>query len=369
MKNNYRQQLEDLLQSRSLKVCILLAPPRSGSTVLSAVLSRSSSVLTNVHEPSAIVRKTGDSDDWYKHVYDTILASGYPSEGDVVLIKEMSQWLFETHMFEQLASFASLPIIVLIRDPLLCAESRMIKMLETLYLKVNADLVLHLTAATGVVGPGEVSLMFQQSLLDDYAKQKGYNDGWLGMLSLCKINQAYSDALGECLQILIDIGKYKFLGSGWVDLVRQVNILDREGIDYRIVDFANVTSQPALYISEICRVLGIDYSADMLTWNEGDLSQFVINQTKPHQLIWYQNVRSSSGLRSPSRKSPSTIVFPAGIESYIIQSDIPAYIQLSSSKKRILFSEMFADGFVDAMANLQPSFVRGLEEWYLKNKI
>src|SRR3989344_4653357 len=146
-----------------LNIFFIIAPPRSNSTLIEYILSLSTDIDVVCHEPFVGARKIDfDPEVGYKNIYDQLGGDHFlnSTSRKTILIKEMSQWLIESHEYKNLLSLTQNKILILIRNPLLTVESRIRRILKSLNLR-----------------PG---LSLQQYLLDFFSKEDGiinFNEG------------------------------------------------------------------------------------------------------------------------------------------------------------------------------------------------
>ena len=163
MQKKYFNLLKKLLTENRLNILFVIAPPRSNSTVVEYVLSLSGSIDIVCHEPFIGAHKIDfDPEAGYKIIYEKIGGDDFLNSNTTktLLIKEMSQWIFENQEYKYFLSLTKNRILFLIRNPLLSVESRIRRVLKSLNSR-----------------PG---LSLQQYLLDYFAKKDGFtnfNDG------------------------------------------------------------------------------------------------------------------------------------------------------------------------------------------------
>src|SRR5690348_10229121 len=116
-----RLSLSEQLKQRYEKIFLIVSPPRCSSTALARVFWHHPSIRYYSHEPYETVYYNDDSTKVaHNNLFDPIdLATSYSGktlvEGQGLVIKEMP-YQVGAH-FKELASFATHPIVFLIRDP------------------------------------------------------------------------------------------------------------------------------------------------------------------------------------------------------------------------------------------------------------
>ena len=163
MENKYLNLLKKKVTEGELNIFLIIAPPRSNSTLIEYILSLSADIDVVCHEPFVGARKVDfDPEVGYKNIYDQLGGDHFlnSTSRKTILIKEMPQWLIESHEYKNLLSLTQNKILILIRNPLLTVESRIRRILKSLHLR-----------------PG---LSLQQYLLDFFSREDGiinFNEG------------------------------------------------------------------------------------------------------------------------------------------------------------------------------------------------
>jgi hypothetical protein len=96
MKDVYFQKLKNLTKSGLLKTHIIIAPPRTNSSVVEHALGNSPDVDHECHEPFLNARHSDfDPDHGYQQIYNAIGGEEFEKSGQTtsVVIKEMSHWI------------------------------------------------------------------------------------------------------------------------------------------------------------------------------------------------------------------------------------------------------------------------------------
>lgn len=327
---------------------------------------RNSEVVTHVHEPFIRLRQ-GNADLGYQTIYDTVEANLDPSDTPMettVVIKEMSQWIGIGQEYEKLFSLTESPVIFLIRNPLLATESRIKKLIQTLDLRekpavqetllnyyattqgykdweafnethkdtpddlVDNEFVLQFRNSTdGSRTEGTPSL--QTQLLDYFAQSKGHED-WRDMIKEVFANRDYK----KFYELLWDERIYGVAGTGWEALAEQVKYLDSQDKSLFIVDSTDFRLEPETIVPALCREWELPFSEDMIVWDNKGL-EVNTGQTKPHQVIWYDRLQTSTGIEAPSEISPVLEDFPDFIAEHLVSVDLPAYVNLFNHSSRI----------------------------------
>jgi hypothetical protein len=143
MNDLYYQKLKELVDKGRLQIYIIIAPPRTNSTVVEHSMGNSPSIDHECHEPFLSARQDDfDPDRSYCQIYESIGGNQFEqsNKSASVVIKEMSHWISKNEEYKRLATLTTKPIIFLIRNPLLTVESRLRRVLSTMDMKYNIDL-------------------------------------------------------------------------------------------------------------------------------------------------------------------------------------------------------------------------------------
>ena len=198
MNDLYYQKLKTLLDNGRLKTYIIIAPPRSNSSLVEHSLGNSPDIEYECHEPFLNARHENfDPDHGYKQIYESIGGEQFAQSDSQtsVVVKEMSHWIGKNEEYKRLATLSTKPIIFLIRNPLLTVESRLRRVLKTIDMRYNIDL--------------------QRHLLDEIAVERGFQ-GWNDLAEMIKqqigkeikINLG-KNRTGEVVKFVADISSAK----------------------------------------------------------------------------------------------------------------------------------------------------------------
>ncbi|OGI72906.1 hypothetical protein A3G48_02195 [Candidatus Nomurabacteria bacterium RIFCSPLOWO2_12_FULL_40_42] len=368
MENKYLNLLKKKVAEGELNIFFIIAPPRSNSTLIEYILSLSTDIDVVCHEPFVGARKIDfDPEVGYKNIYDQLGGDHFlnSTSRKTILIKEMSQWLIESHEYKNLLSLTQNKILILIRNPLLTVESRIRRILKSLNLR-----------------PG---LSLQQYLLDFFSKEDGiinFNEG-LKTLNFGSVLQGAiceADKLGlrsdemyisprlEIHKFLLDSFAIKFNYASWDDIVEHkayheydynffekilkinlhrnffeereflsllkiVEYLDVSTKAYVVYDATDMRIKPDLFIKKICFQLNIAFSDKMIHWS-GKI-KIETNQNRKHEKIWYQRLYQSSEIKEPVEIPSRLSDFPSFMRKYILNVNLPIYAILSLKKSKV----------------------------------
>lgn len=140
---SYYDKLKDFSDSGRLSLLLMIAPPRTNSSLVEHVVGNSPDVQHECHEPFLNARKENfDPEEGYKQIYDSIGGEDFERSGKTtsVAVKEMSHWINVDHEYKRLTELAKKPVLILIRNPLLSVESRIRRVLVTLDMRSSIAL-------------------------------------------------------------------------------------------------------------------------------------------------------------------------------------------------------------------------------------
>ncbi len=369
MEKKYFNLLKSLVAENRLNILFVIAPPRSNSTMVEYVLGLSDSIDIICHEPFTGAHKIDfEPETGYKIIYEKIGGEDFLNSNTkkTLLIKEMSQWIFEDQEYKYFLALSKNPIIFLIRNPLLSVESRIRRVLKSLSLR-----------------PG---LSLQQYLLDFFAKKDGFNnfnEGVKGLsfnlilknalflannLSLNQENLYISPKL-EIQNYLLDSYGEEFGYLNWDDLIERkmyhefdlvffekilkinlhrnffeekeffslfkiIGYLDSVSKPYAVYDTTDIRIYPSFYLDKICEQFNIPFSQKMIDWNS--VVKIETDQNREHEKIWYEQLYQSKEIKDPIEIPPSLADFPLFIQKYLLKVNLPIYAILTQKKERIL---------------------------------
>jgi hypothetical protein len=155
----YYEKLQKLVGDGRLSMHIIIAPPRTNSSLIEHVVGNSPDIQHECHEPFLGARRDDfDPDHGYKQIYESIGGEQFEqsAEKTSVAVKEMSHWIGKNREYRRLTELTRNPVVILIRNPLLSVESRIRRVLTTIDMRSSIDL--------------------QRYLLDYVAAEKGFSN-------------------------------------------------------------------------------------------------------------------------------------------------------------------------------------------------
>lgn len=366
MGDVFYKKVKMLVEDGRLSVQLLISPPRTCSSMLEHMIGKAPEINAECHEPFIQVGCNKlDSDDGYKNIYEAIKLKGLEkSDGQFgVIVKEMSCWISDNDEYKKLFNLTNNPIITLIRNPLLTMESRISKVIEATDMRERIktqqwllnyiakekgfntwnDLVL---IADGYFQKDNVLSIFeninalkcaydnptldiQNKLLDYVARKDGYGS-WRQLLKdKLYINRDYP-YFKDILEI--DAKRFNLDVSGFVTMETQIAYLESINKPFIVIDATDLRAKPEHQMREICRLLKISYVDEMIIWGDEKID-FHTKQKRPHDLIWYSELYSSTRVNPPTEEIPLTLSeFPEFVRKFIKSIDLPAYARLSQKK-------------------------------------
>ncbi|MEK7180143.1 MAG: hypothetical protein AAB706_01595, partial [Patescibacteria group bacterium] len=153
MSDTYYQKLKSLTDGGRLQTYIIIAPPRTNSSVVEHALGNSPDIDHERHEPFLNAwHENFDPDHGYRQIYESIGGEQFEQSGKntSVVVKEMSHWIGKNEEYKRLTELTSKPVVILVRNPLLAVESRLRRVLTTMDMRYNIDLQRHLLDETAV---------------------------------------------------------------------------------------------------------------------------------------------------------------------------------------------------------------------------
>lgn len=370
MSAQYFQKLKTLIDSGRLRTHIIVAPPRTNSSLVEHALGNSPDIEHECHEPFLNARlEDFDPDDGYQQIYEAIGGEEFERSGGEtsVVIKEMSHWIAKDDEYKRLFEIATDPIIILIRNPLLSVESRIRRVLTTIDMRYSIDLQRYLLNEIAVEKDCHDWLEFAEKMKEEgyterpsFLQNKEAIERIYGtpvltvqnqLLNLKARNNGYAnwrDLIEKKLYIERD---YKFfdgiLGSNerrlgfekdeFVKLAEEVKYLEEQEKGYFVFDTTDLRAAPNEYMQELCKRLEVTFTPEMTRWSKKPID-FYTQQTHEHERLWYDTLYSSSRINPPIEIPPTIDQFPTFMQTYLKVSNLPIYAVLS--KEKVLSEEL-----------------------------
>ncbi len=359
----YYQKLRGLVESGRLSVYVVIAPPRSNSTVMEHILSISPDIGHACHEPFAAHKKGFEVEDGYRRIYDSIGGQTFEESGGktTVVVKEMAHWIATNQEYENFLTLTNNPVVLLIRNPLLAVESRIRRTIKALDMRPSLslnrllDVLRHdkgfedeaqlLSGSESKVRailvqkkiePSEIEDLYskptmpiQNAILDYYAEIKGYFN-WHDLIE----NKLYYDRDYKFFEWFLQVNKnrLKFEENEFKNLNEIAQYLKRNNSPNVILDTTDVRVDPNNQLRKLCLKLGIQFSPEMINWGERPITIHT-TQVAPYEHIWYEELYGSKELKPPTEIPPTLDMFPVFMQKYMIEANLPIYSLLSREKE------------------------------------
>lgn len=343
---------------------IIIAPPRTNSSLLEHSMGNSPDIHHECHEPFLQARHENfDPDHGYQQIYESIGGDQFEHSGDKtsIVVKEMSHWIYKNDEYKRLIELSTNPIVALIRNPLLSVESRIRRVLITIDMRYSIDT--------------------QRYLLDDVATEKGFPN-WLGLVEATmrgdfteqldflqdgeNVVRLYDTPILTLQNKLLDLKASKNGYVNWRDLIErklyaerdyilfegillsnprrisfeseefknlaeEVRYLKEQGKNYIVLDTTDLRAAPEKELRELCSRIGISFSPKMLEWGQEPID-FNTEQTKQSEKLWYDTLFTSTRINPPTEISPTLQMFPRFMQEYLQNNNLPIYAELSQQK-------------------------------------
>lgn len=369
MSDFYYQKLKDLVKEGRLKAYIIIAPPRTNSSVVEHALGNSPDIDYECHEPFLKARHDNfDPDHGYRQIYESVGGEQFEqsNEKKTVVVKEMSHWISENKEYKRLVTLTTKPVVILVRNPLLTVESRLRRVLNTIDMRCSIDLQRHLLdeVATercfqnwadlaeeakktryeerfdflpnkeGVERVYDVPVLtVQNRLLDLKARKHGYAN-WRDLLEKKLYAEHDYTFFGDILES--NARRLRFEKDEFRKLAEEIKYFERQKCEYLVFDTTDLRAAPDEQMREICSRLGVNFSLGMTRWGEKSVD-FHTEQTEQSEKLWYDTLYSSSRVNSPIEIPPTLDRFPEFVQKYLRLYNLPIYAELS--KRKILKKE------------------------------
>ncbi|MEO6509030.1 MAG: hypothetical protein ABIO02_03680 [Patescibacteria group bacterium] len=365
-----------MVAENKLKLFLILAPPRTASTMCENSIAANPCISFNVHEPFVrLGYYEEDEESGYKTIFDIYQKIRLTNKKKPIslIIKEMPHWIAPKKAYIRIFSLIKTPLIFIIRNPLLSTESRMRKVLQTVIFRENVSIIKYLISfyvkkkryesiqdmflsytnessgkfSNVLLSQDDIDLLkmltstnfridkdlypalLQQKLFDCYAQIKGY-DNWQILLDHILKEKDYI----ICEDILLIEKVFILKNSDWEALAEQVDLLEKKNKQFTIIDSTELRIAPEFMIKSICDILNIRFSKRMLAW-KNTFDDLHINQKRPHHRLWYDTFLKSNEVEFPFEIPLPLKKFPNFIKKQIIEIDFPIYIKLFNKPQHI----------------------------------
>src|SRR3989344_6904686 len=130
-----------MVKNGNLNIKLILANPRTGSTLLETSFTQNATINAHVHEPFQGINNTGDGQKGYKTIFERVESEARASLQPItIIVKDISRGLAVGNEYQRFLPLVESPPILLVRNPLLSAESKIRSVLKGLNLRKSAYL-------------------------------------------------------------------------------------------------------------------------------------------------------------------------------------------------------------------------------------
>lgn len=324
--------LRESVASGRVDIKLILANPRTASTLLETSFTQNPEIHAHAHEPFHRSGNSGDAELGYQAMLEALKSQDNIAPQPLnLLVKEISRGLIHTGDHQRFLSLIDSPPILLIRNPLLSAESKIKAVIKGFENRISPSLQNRLTEyISGTTNPRRLSISgagewdFQNKLLDQFALAEGYND-WRSMLEETFATQNYH----PFHELLADTKLYTPETAGTLEIMRH---LEDAGSPFTIVDSTDFRLDPEIILSGLCAIWNLPFQDTMLHWGSTGKR---LNIQRPDLAVWFDRVQTSTHIEAPFEVSPSLDDFPDFIAKSLETVEIPAYCRMFSHPSRI----------------------------------
>lgn len=356
------KKLYEMVKNGDLDIKLILANPRTGSTLLETSFIKNATVNTHIHEPFHGSENAEDAQRGYATIFEKVAAEAKTSLQPInIVVKEISRRLAVGDEYQRFLTLVKSSPIILVRNPLLSTESKIRAVLKGLNLKKSASLqniILNYYARTiGYNNANELILShddipnddvndeimllyrkfirdndkeqdesqfrLQNRLLEYFAVSKGYKS-WQSMLEETFAFQDYK----PFEDILIDERIYKLELPA---TLKQMHYLQSMGRSFIIVDSTDYRLDPKTIITTLCEKWNMPFSNTMIEWGHKG-KKLLTEQTNLN--VWFERVQNSTRIDQPNEISPVLTGFPDFIANHLKDIEFPAYYEMFSHLSR-----------------------------------
>lgn len=321
--NNF-DKLSEMVRSRKVRIRLIVANPRTSSTLLETSLAQNEMIDTVIHEPFSNTRGK-DNNDGYGRIL-TKIGNLQPTNKPInVAVKEIARNLTDNNANEKLLSIIEDPPLILIRNSLLTAESKIRAILRGLGTSTSSHLRKILSNSYSSLGMQGLTtdpdrIYLQRELLNNFARSKGYDD-WDLMLSAHFETQDY----GPFEEILEDDRIFRLESPASFQIMQDLESASRPFI---VIDSTDLKLDPGGVLENLSKKWKLPFSGKMVRWGRMG-KKVVIEQSQMDE--WYKEVIESDGINDPSELSPSLTDFPRKISEHLRDVEIPIYGLMSQN--------------------------------------
>ena len=244
---------------------LLIAPPRSCSTVFSRALSQHSGIEAYFHEPCGRY--------FYENTTQETIIKALEGLKPSCLIKEMSFQFRNLPMAMSFLHHARNPPVFLVRDPHLTLESRVRMVL-------------------GDLASEPATTAAQKKRISEAIETKDY----AGM----------EDLLTENV--------FPISRTGWDDIGAQMDACRKDGLPFVVVEANSFRREPSRVLARLCEFWGLPFETGMLSWESR--RQSPLGALSRHE-AWYKTVVESRRVLPPEDEEIQAEQFPKRFRAHL----------------------------------------------------
>lgn len=315
------EEVKQLLEESNVEIRVIIAPPRTGSTMVEASLTMSEDVTGNSNEPFKLA--DSDPETAIENLKKDILAAKREGSRGVLILKDMSGWTKNiTPFIHQLTDY---PILFLIRNPHLSMESRAFRYMQKMPTSGRIP-TREWIADVSNMSFDEVTQELQPSLFEKFAQENGH-ESWEQMLQHMKREGNYSLVNG-LMESAFPVNL-----SGFEEIQSQIMQTNESGNPYIVVDSSEFRLHPIELQKEISQQWDIEFSEKMTEWgNEGE--KFQLGDRTKNTEVWFGTIKSSTGVLPPREIPLPSSSFSKSVKKQI-ESDMAIYRELIKDPNRV----------------------------------
>lgn len=311
-------------ENKNIKIIISI--PRANSTIIELLLGLNSEEIKIIHEPFL---EYGYYDDSPLSAYQKIFQKNNPNDRNkTFLIKEMSHWITKDDLYKKILHDIDCPIIILIKNPILTIESKIIKILIGANTK-NRPKLSHFLCSVSE----ERKERDSRELLDIFAQKNNY-EKWDYLVEKEAVQKRNLIIFDKIIEYFINNSSDDIWG--WDGIEKIINFLDQKSINYKIIDGLDFQLAPFSTINLLCKHLKINFSEKIFNFSQKDFKKIIdFKKEQPSGYFWYEEAFSCKKIIAPSKKPLSINKFPINIQKYIKETALPYYFKFCSNNNRV----------------------------------
>lgn len=323
---NPEKEFTAFIKQKNKTLKVIISIPRSNSTIIELILGLNSSQVKIIHEPFLE----------YGY-YNVPVSSAYQrvcidnKEERIFLIKEMAHWLTKNELYKHFLPCINPPIILLIKNPFLTVESKIKKLLQSVYAKNRPGLNKFLFPF--VNKRKDKNIQDSRQLLNLFALKRGYKN-WSQLVKKEAIQKRNLTMFNPVLQYFIENSSEDIWG--WKSINKIKTFLDKNKIKYKILEGIDFQLAPVSTIYNLCEILDINFDKKMFNFSKKKFEKLInLNQIQPSGNFWYKEVLSHTKIIKPSLPPLPINKFPSNVQSYMQKVGLPIYLKFCLDACRI----------------------------------